>query len=94
MIKWALYLHHLSGKAYEILRASGCLVLPSQRTLRDYTYFVSSTVGFSDDVDKQLMDVSELSKLQDFQRCIALIMDEMHIKEELVFHKNSGHLIG
>ena len=35
MIKWCLYLRHLSGKAYETIRTSGCIKLPSQRTLRD-----------------------------------------------------------
>ena len=51
MIKWALYVQHLSGKAYayDTIRESGFIALPSQRTLRDYTYFVSSSVGFSAD---------------------------------------------
>ena len=39
MIKWALYLRHLSGKAYDTIRDSSCIALPSQRTLRDYTHF-------------------------------------------------------
>ena len=72
MIKWALYLSHQSGKAYETLRESGCIALPSQRTLRDYTYFLNSTMGFSDDVDKHLMEIAKLGDLQDFQKCIAL----------------------
>ena len=38
MIRWSLYLHHLSGSAYESLRESGVIKLPFQRTLRDYTY--------------------------------------------------------
>ena len=32
-IKWCLYLRHLSGKAYELVRDSECVQLPSQRTL-------------------------------------------------------------
>ena len=32
-IKWCLYLRHLSGQSYELLRESGCIHLPSQRTL-------------------------------------------------------------
>lgn len=94
MIKWALYLRHLSGKAYETIRESGCLALPSQRTLRDYTYFLESTLGFSDAVDKHLMQVAKVNEIEDFQKCIAVIMDEMHIKEDLVFSKHSGNLIG
>ena len=33
-IKWCLYLRHLSGKSYELLRNSGSIKLPSQSTLR------------------------------------------------------------
>ena len=43
MIRWCLY---ISGSAYELLRQSGVIVLPSQRTLRDYTYYTKATVGF------------------------------------------------
>lgn len=40
MIRWCIYLHHKSSKAYELLRKSNCINLPSQRTLRDYTHFI------------------------------------------------------
>ena len=53
-IKWCLYLCHLSGKAYDMLRDSKCIQLPSQRTLRDYTHYSSVTIGFSPDIDQQL----------------------------------------
>ena len=45
MIRWCLYLRHQSNKAYEVLRDAG-LSLPSQRTLRDYTYCTKTTTGF------------------------------------------------
>ena len=45
-IKWCLYLKHLSSKAYEMIRDSGCISLPSH-----YTHFVQSTSGFSAEVD-------------------------------------------
>ena len=45
-IRWCLYLRHVSGKAYEVLQNSGCIRLPSQRTLRDYTHYVSAKIGF------------------------------------------------
>ena len=58
---------------------------------RDYTYFIESTVGFLDAEDKQLMEVAKLSE---FQKCVDVVLDEMHIKEDLVFSKNSGDFIG
>ena len=94
MIKWCLYLRHLSGKAYEALRASGCVKLPSQRTLRDYTHCVNATTGLSTAVDQQLMQAADISKCPKWQKHVVLVIDEMYIKEDLVYDKNSGDLIG
>ena len=111
-IKWCLYLRHISGKGYKMLRNSGCIHLPSQRTLRDYTHYTTTTIGFSAEVDEQLrnaIDMREernkyvlvytfcISLLTMFQICfryVTLIMDEVHIKNELVYDKHSGVLIG
>ena len=54
MIRFCLYLRHQSGKAYETLRDSGCIRLPSQQTLRDYSHAVKAEPGFSKEVDFQL----------------------------------------
>ena len=62
IIKWCLYLQHVSGRAYETLRLSGVIRLPSQRTLRDHTHFISAAIGFSDDIDKQLAIVANAEK--------------------------------
>ena len=56
MIKWCLYHRHLSSSAYDLVRSSGCLNLPLQRTLRDYTYTSKTTVGFSTDIDASSED--------------------------------------
>ena len=92
IIKWCLYLRHLSGKAYETLKDSGIITLPSQRTLRDYTHYSTTTIGFSHEVDQHLVDVADLS--HDLHKYVVLIIDEMHIKEELVYDKHQGSLIG
>ena len=94
MIRWCIYLRHQSPRAYELLRASDCIKLPSQRILRDYTYHVTSSPGFSADIDKQLMDDSNLASLSEFEKHVCLIGDEMHIKEGLTYDKTSGELIG
>ncbi len=92
MIRWCLYLCHKSSSGYETLRQSGCISLPSQRTLRDYTHYHTTTIGFSDDVDEQLMNAADVSNLKEYQKCVAVIMDEMHIREGLVYNKHSGAL--
>ena len=61
-IKWCLYLRHISGKGYELLRNTNCIHLPSQRTLRDYTYYTPTVIGFSAEVDKQLLDAIDMSE--------------------------------
>ena len=58
-IKWCLYLRHLSVSAYEMVRESGCVQLPSQHSLRDYTHHISSEIGFSSSVDKYLREMIE-----------------------------------
>lgn len=60
-IKWCLYLRHLSGRSYDLLRESGCIRLPSQRTLRDYTHYIPAKVGFSPEVDKQLVEMIDFT---------------------------------
>ena len=94
MIKWCIYLRHLSSGAYEALRSSDCVKLPSQRTLRDYTHYVRALPGFLADVDEQLIEAAKLSTCEEFQKYVVLVMDEMHIKEDLVYDKHSGELVG
>ena len=88
IIKWCLYLQHLSGKK----AISGCIKLPSQRTLRDYTHYIKSQVGFSGDVDQAIVDAANLSV--DLHKYVTLVMDEIYIKSDLVYEKHEGTLVG
>lgn len=92
MIRWCLYLRYQSQKAYETMRQSG-IILPSQRTLRDYTHCVNGNPGFSSEVDEQLCLSVGLDKYEDWQKHVIILMDEVHIKEDLVFDKHSGKFI-
>ena len=85
-IKWCLYLKHISGKSYEHLRQSGCLKLPSQATLRDYTDYIPAKIGFCTEVDRDLLDVAFLNN--ELNRYVMIIMDEVHIRNELVYDKH------
>ena len=91
-IRWCLYLRHVSGRAYDILRQSGCIVLPSQRTLRDYTHYASAEIGFCAEVDKLLVSSIDLSIERN--QYVALVMDEVHIRDNLVYDKHDGQLVG
>ena len=94
IIKWCLYLQHFSGSAYETLKTSGILKLPSQRTLRDYTHYIKSSCGFSSEVDNDLLRAADYHSLEEWQTYVGLIIDEIHIKEDLVYDKHTGVLIG
>ena len=94
MIRWCLYLHHLSSKAYSTLRSSGCLHLPSERTPRDYSHCFASESGFSDRVDEQILLAAKLQSSLQWHRLIVLLLDEMYIKESLVYNKHTGKMVG
>ncbi len=93
-IRWCLYLRHLSGSAYDLLRNSGVLKLPSQRTLRDYTYYTQATTGFSVSVDQQqMMDAANILNCPEREKNVVIIFDEIHVREDLVYDKHSGKYI-
>ena len=90
MIRWCLYLRHLSGSAYEMLRGSGVVKLPSQRTLRNYTYTAKAAAGFSREVDMHIMETAKLLSYPDREKHVILLMDEMHLREDLVYDRHTG----
>lgn len=94
MIKFCLNLKLISSSAYHALRTSGFVRLPSERTLRDYTHYFRSCPGFHSDLNLQLKKEAALESLPESRRYVALLIDEMKIKEDLVYDKYSGHIIG
>jgi len=92
MIKWCLYLHHLSNKSYKTIRKSGVINLPSSRTLRDYKHVSPTKVGFSIEADRQLIDL--LAQKDSLAKYGVVLFDEMYVKQGLVFEKSTGALFG
>ena len=85
---------HRSSGVYEALRDSGCIKLPSQRTLRDYTHYIKACTGFSSEVDQMLIKAAKVESCPEREKCVILLLDEMHIREDLVFDKHTGAMIG
>ena len=92
IIRFCLSLAAKSASCYEELRNSGILKLPSQRTLRDYRNFVKPKPGFNKLVIDELVGLTK--SYSNTQRYIVLLFDEMKIRSNLVFDKNTGQLIG
>ena len=92
IIRFCLSLHAKSPAAYKELQESGILVLPSQRTLRDYRNFFKPKPGFNSKNIDRLKDLSR--EYFDIQRYVVLSFDEMKIQSKLVFDKRSNELIG
>ena len=77
-----------------MLYHSGCIRLPSQQTLRDYTYYVKASTGFSSEGDEMLMKAADISSCPERDKCVLLLLDEMHIQHDIVFDKHTGKMIG
>lgn len=92
VLKWCLYLHHKSSGAYETLRNSGVILLPSGRTLRDYRHFAPVSTGLSSATDQQLLDLAQ--KTSPLAKNVVVLIDEMYVKEGLVFDKSTGAITG
>ena len=92
IIRFCLSLASKSASAYDELRNSNVLTLPSRRTLRDYKNAIKPSAGFNHEVVQELINIT--SPLKDHQRYIVLSFDEIKIHEKLVFDKHSGQLIG
>ena len=92
VIWFCLSIHAKSPAAYRELRDSGILVLPSERTLRDYRNFFKPRAGFQPENIGWLRD--QTHQYFDIQRYVVISFDEMKIQSKLVFDKHSNELIG
>ena len=92
IIRFCLSLHAKSPAAYKELQESGIVVLPGQRTLRDYRNFFKPKPGFNLENIETLIDLSK--EYFDIQRSVVLGLDDMKIQSKLVFDKRSNELVG
>ena len=53
-----------SPNTYNIMRESGMLLLPSQRTLKDYANWFKPTVGYQNETFQQHYKVNEVNDAQ------------------------------
>ncbi len=94
IIRWCLNLKLMSSSGYHATRTAGFIKLPSERTLRDYTNYFEHEPGFQNEILKQLRKESKLADLPDSKRFCGIIIDEMKIREGLVYCKQTGDITG
>jgi len=95
LIRWCLHLKMLSTTAYRLydtLRRQ--LVLPCGRTLRDYTHYIKAGFGIQPEVTQQLMETVNLESLEEHQKYVSILFDEMRIKDGLVYNKHEARIEG
>ena len=92
LIRYCLSLHAKSPAVYRELRDSKVLVLPSERTLRDYRNFFKPQPGFNSDNIERLKDMT--NGYFDIHRYVVIAFDEMKIQSKLVFNKFTNELTG
>lgn len=55
---------------------------------------MKAVVGFSLEVDNQLVKASKVGTCEEWEKFVVILIDEMYIREELVYEKHSGTLVG
>ena len=81
----------MSSSAYHSLRTSGFVQLSS---LSDYTHFIKSKSGFYSDQDNYLVVEADLRNLPEWKQYIIIVLDELKLKESLVYDKWEAKVIG
>ena len=71
-----------------------CLLLPSECTLQDDTNYVEARQGFDPVVDKLLIKAVKVHSSPEWEKCVLLKLDEMDIREQLIFDKHCGSFVG
>lgn len=93
LVKWCLSLQLMSSATYHALSSSGFIKLPPERTSGDYTNYFENRPGFQDELNKQLTDEIEKISLPQSRKLVGLILDEMKVKEGLVYNKHNGEIL-
>ena len=92
MIRFALNLKYLSSSAYHAI--GNFLALPSRRTLRDYTHIMNVNAGVSREMIERLKENMKYDSCDSSEKIVGVMLDEMKVKNGLVFNKKTDKLVG
>ena len=54
---------------------------------------VQAITGFNTKMDKQFVEAAKISDCEVYEKCVILLLDEMHIRKDLVFDEITGTLV-
>ena len=54
-----------------------------------HSYYAKASIGFSKEVDEMLIDTSGVKSCPERNKQVILLLDEMHIREDLAFDINT-----
>ena len=96
IIKWAIYIKSKGTKAYEAVTNAGFIKMPNIRTLYNYSHFTDSKCGINPQVLEQMIKEAKAKGLYDepYKQYVGILQDEVRVKEDLVYDKHSGELVG
>ena len=94
IIRWNLNVYLKSPSTYKHVRTSPFLFLPCKNILLNYINFADPECGFNIDVINRLVQEVKFDEIDEFEKNVSLIFDEMKIKSGLVFSKTTGTLVG
>ena len=83
VIKHCIIFHAMCPGAYELLRESGLLLLPSKTTLQNYVGPSTGEVGVTDLIRKRIK--LEMDLLEHIQRVCSLKIDGMHLQRSKIY---------
>ncbi len=92
MVKWCLHLKMISSAAYHAMR--GFIKLPYERTLRDYTHLFKAATGIQPEVSAHIIKEAKVDTLEEWKKYVAVVFDEVQIREDLVYSKHISEIIG
>jgi hypothetical protein len=93
IIRWSLYLKNKSAAAYDGMRSY--ISLPSERTLYDYLHYMEGGLTVRPTVVEQL--IQQAKKLgcfdEEHKSFVGVLHDEIKVKSDLIFNKNTCELL-
>ena len=63
------------------MRTAIFITLPFDRTLRDYTNYITGRPGFQKEVIEQMRQNAKVDSLPESRKYVTILLDEMKVKE-------------